>query len=61
MLECLPVENITEESADSDYKVIVFDGIAVVNKINKKKMKLKLCSEFCISTCTENGKRSSRI
>ena len=46
MLECLPVENITEESADSDYKVIVFDGIAVVNKINKKKMKLKLCSEF---------------
>ena len=36
MLECLPVENITEESADSDYKVIVFDRIAVVNKIKRK-------------------------
>ena len=46
MLECLPIENIAEESADSDYKVIVFDGMAVVNKIDIKKMKLKSCCEF---------------
>ena len=46
MLECLPIENIAEESVDSDYKVIVFDGMAVVNKIDIKKLKLKSCSEF---------------
>ena len=46
MLECLPIENIAEGRGAFHYKVIVFDGIAVVNKINKKKMKLKLCSEF---------------
>ena len=46
MLESLPIENIAEESADSGYKVIVFDGMAVVNKIDIKKMKLKSWSEF---------------
>ena len=46
MLECLPIENIAEESVDSDYKVIVFDGMAVVNKIDIEKMKLKSYSEF---------------
>ena len=46
MLECLPIENIAEESADSGYKVIVFDGMAVVNEIDIKKMKLKSCSKF---------------
>ena len=46
MLECLPVERIAEESADPDYKVIVFYGMAVLSKIDIKKMKLKLCSEF---------------
>ena len=45
-VECLPIENITEKSADSNYKVIVFDGMAVVNKIDIKKMKLKLSSKF---------------
>ena len=47
MLECLPIENIAEESADSDYKVIVFDvldSLAVVNKTMK--MKLQSFSEF---------------
>ena len=46
MLECLPIENIAKESADSGYKVIVFDEMAVVNNIDIKKMKLKSCSEF---------------
>ena len=46
MLECLPIENIAEESADSGYKVIVFDRMAVVNEIDIKKMKLKSCSKF---------------
>ena len=43
MLERLPIKNIAEESVDCDYKVIVFDGMAVVNKIDIKKMKLKSC------------------
>ena len=30
----------------TSYKVIVFDGMAVVSKIYIKKMKLKLCSDF---------------
>ena len=46
MLECLPIENIAEGRGAFHYKVIVFDGIAVVNKIDIKKMKLKSCSEF---------------
>ena len=46
MLERLPIKNIAEESVDCDYKVIVFDGMAVVNKIDIKKMKLKSCSVF---------------
>ena len=46
MLECLPVESIAEESADPDYKVIIFYGMAVSSKIDIKKMKLKLCLEF---------------
>ena len=46
MLECLPIENIADESAYSGYKVIVFDGMAVVNEIDIKKMKLKSCSKF---------------
>ena len=33
-------------SADSDYKVIVFDGMVVVNKIDVRKMNLKSCSDF---------------
>ena len=33
-------------SVDSDYKVIVFDGMAVVNKIDITKMNLKSCSDF---------------
>ena len=46
MLECLPVESIAEESANPDYEVIAFYGMAVLSKIDIKKMKLKLCSEF---------------
>ena len=42
MLECLPID-IIAESDDSNYKVVVFDGMAVGNKIGKKKMKLKSC------------------
>ena len=46
MLDCLPIENIADESAYSGYKVIVFDEMAVVNEIDIKKMKLKSCSKF---------------
>ena len=56
MLECLPIENIAEESADSDYKVIVFDvldSLAVVNKTMK--MKLQSFSEF-VSTFLQKVK-----
>ena len=42
MLEWLLIENIAK-SDDSNYKVIVFDGMVVGNKIVKKKMKLKSC------------------
>ena len=45
MLECLPVERIAEESADPDYKVIVFYGMAVLSKIDIKKMKKELEKE----------------
>ena len=33
-------------SADSDYKVIAFNGMVVVNKIDIRKINLKLCSDF---------------
>ena len=59
MLECLPIENIAEESADSNHKVIVFDGMAVVNKIDIKKMKLKSCSEFA-STFVQNVEKEAQ-
>ena len=45
MLEWLLIENIAK-SDDSNYKVIVFDGMVVGNKIVKKKMNLKSCQEF---------------
>ena len=45
MLECLPIDIIAEND-DSSYKVVVFDGMAVGNKIDKKKMKLKSCLEY---------------
>ena len=61
MLECLPIENIAEESADSDYKVIVFDGMAVANKIDIKKMKLKSCSEFASVFLQKVGKEAQGL
>ena len=60
MLECLPIENIAEESADSDYKVILFDGMAVVNEIDTKIMKLKSCSEFA-SAFVQKVEKKTRI
>ena len=33
-------------SADSNYKVIVIDGMAVVNEIDIRKLNLKSCSDF---------------
>ena len=46
-IEWLPVENIGDEGdGDLDYKVIVFDGMVVVNKIDIKKLKLRSCKEF---------------
>ena len=33
-------------SADSNYKVIVIDGMAVVNEIDVRKLNLKSCSDF---------------
>ena len=33
-------------SADSDYKVIAFDGMAVISKIDIRKMNLKSCLDF---------------
>ena len=46
MLECLPIKNIAKKSAESDYNIIFFDGMAVVNKLDIEKMKLKSGSEF---------------
>ena len=59
MLECLPIENTAEESADSGYKVIVFDGMAVVNKIDIKKIKLKSCSE-CASAFVQKVEKEAQ-
>ena len=61
MSECLPIKNIVEESADSDYKVIVFDGMAVVNKIDIKKMKLKSCCEFASAFVQKVEKEAQRF
>ena len=38
MLECLPIKNIAKKSAESDYNIIFFDGMAVVNKLDIEKM-----------------------
>ena len=46
-------------SVDSDYKVIVFDGMAVVNKIDRTKMNLKSCSDFA-SASVQRVKKEAR-
>ena len=60
MLQWLPVENIGDEGdRDLDYKVIVFDGMAVVNKIDIKKLKLRSCKEFA-SAFVQKVKKESQ-
>ena len=41
-------ENSCNESINdpSDEKVIIFDGMTIVNKINIKKSKIKTCADF---------------
>ena len=41
-------ENSCNESINdpSQEKVIIFDGMAIVNKINIKKSKIKICADF---------------
>ena len=60
MLEWLPVENIGDEGdGDLDYKVIVFDGMAVVNKIDIKKLKLRSSKKFA-SAFVQKVKKESQ-
>ena len=67
MLECLPIENIAEESADSDYKVIVLDvldSLAVVNKTYKENEitgVLGVCINICVESESKKDKDSSKF
>ena len=47
-------------SADSDYKVIAFDGMAVVNKIDIREMNLKSCSDFASTFLQKVEKQPQR-
>ena len=37
---------VVESSDEPEYKAIIFDGMAVANKVDIKKLKLSTCSEY---------------
>ena len=48
-ITCDNVVNVPSE--DGEHKVIIFDGMAVVNRIDIKKSRIKTCKEFATTFC----------